>query len=118
MKKLLIYLVSCLSIAFLFSSCNKFDTSFDESLLIGKWVSGTVHYKYNSDYTGGTWDTADDVSESEAQPFTWTLNKAELTQVHLLTVGGKVPKSYTVTQLTSTSLMYHDAFGSYSFTKE
>ena len=118
MKKLLIYLVSCLSIVVLFSSCQKLDTSFDETLLIGKWVSGTVHFKYNSDYTGGTWDTADDVTESEAQPFTWTLDKSDLTQVHILAVGGKVPKTYTVTELTSTSLKYHDTFSSYSFKKE
>jgi hypothetical protein len=118
MKKSILFLFSFLSIAVLFSSCDKLDTSFDESLLIGSWVSGTVHYKYNSDYTGGTWDTADNVTEAEAQPFTWTLDKSELTQVHILAVGGKVPKSYTVTELTATSLKYHDTFGSYSFTKE
>ena len=119
MKKIIIYLISCLSIIFLISSCDKLDTSFDESLLIGSWKSGTVHYKYNSDYSGGTWDTADDVTEAEAQPFTWKLDKAELTQIHIMSVGGNVPKYYTVTELTSTSLKYHDSFlKSFSFTKE
>jgi len=78
-----------------------------------------VHYKYNSDHSGGTWDTADNVTEAEAQPFTWTLDKAELTQIHIMAIGGNVPKYYTVTELTSTTLKYHDTFlKSYSFSKE
>lgn len=119
MKKLLISLVSCLSISILFSSCDKLDTSFDESLLIGSWVSGTLHYKYASDHTGGTWDTSDNVTEAEAQKFTWSLDKSDLTQIYIMEIGGNVPKYYTVTELTATSLKYHDAFQkSYSFTKE
>ena len=118
MKKLLAYLIICLSFIVFFSSCEKTDESFDESLLIGKWVSGTEHYKYNSNYTGSTWDTKDDVTEEEAQKFTWTLDKADLTQIHILEVGGSVPKSYTVTILTATTLKYRDGFQTYSFTKE
>jgi len=118
MKKLLVCLMVCFSFSVLFNSCEKEDTLFDESLLIGKWVSGTVYYKYLSDYTGKTWDTSDDVTEAEAQKFTWTLVKSELTHIHIMEVGGNVPKVYTVTELTSTSLKYKDSFGtSYSFTK-
>jgi hypothetical protein len=92
--------------------------SFDQSLLIGKWKSGTLYYKYLADGTGGTWDTADDVTEAEAQAFTWTLVDAELTHIHKLQIGGSVPKVYTVTELTETALKYHDDFGaSFSFTK-
>lgn len=119
MKKLLVCLVVCFSFTILFNSCEMEETSFDESLLIGKWVSGTVNYKYLSDHSGKTWDTSDDVSEAEAQPFTWTLVQSELTHIHIMQVGGNVPKVYTVTQLTSTTLKYKDDFGkTYSFTKQ
>ncbi|MDI9545652.1 MAG: hypothetical protein QM282_07285 [Bacteroidota bacterium] len=38
--------------------------------------------------------------------------------MHILEVGGVVPKVYTVTELTATSLKYEDEFGkTYSFTK-
>lgn len=105
-------------LAFLFNSCQQEPDTFNESLLIGKWVSGTVHYKYLSNYTGGTWDTADDVLESEAQPFTWTLIQSELTHIHIIETGGSVPKVYTVTVLTATTLKYEDSLGAkYSFTK-
>jgi hypothetical protein len=99
-------------------SCETEEPSFDEALLIGKWQSGTLFYKYHGDGTGATWDTADDVTEEEAQEFTWTLVKTELTHIHILEIGGSVPKVYTVTELTSSSLKYHDDFGvEFSFTK-
>jgi hypothetical protein len=117
-KKTLYYLTACLVISFLAVSCEPEEQSFDESLLIGKWQSGTLFYKYLADGTGGTWDTSDDVTEAEAQAFTWTLVKSELTHIHILETGGSVPKIYTVTELTSTSLKYHDEFGAnFSFTK-
>lgn len=108
----------CVSFSFLFNSCEEEEKFFDESLLIGKWVSGTVFYKYASNNTGATWDTSDDVTEAEAQKFTWTLVQSELTHIHIMEMGGSVPKVYTVTELTATSLKYKDNFGkSYSFTK-
>lgn len=118
MKKLIVCLMVCVSFSLLFNSCEKEESSFQESFLIGKWVSGTVYYKYMSNYTGGTWDTSDDVTEAEAQPFTWTLVQSELTHIHIMEVGGNVPKVYTVTELTATSLKYKDNFGkTFSFTK-
>lgn len=92
--------------------------SFDASLLSGYWQDGTIHEFYKADGTGYTWDTADDVTEDEAQPFTWTLNGATLVQNHQMTMGGVVPKTYTVTKLTTTTLSYHDSYDkSYTFTK-
>jgi hypothetical protein len=103
----------------LMPSCTKeSDIEFDESLLYGKWQEGTVFEKYNADGTGSTWDTSDDVSEDEAQAFEWTLSKDDLTQIHIMEIGGgRIPKSYTVTVLTSNNLKYHDAYDSHSFTK-
>jgi len=119
MKKLLVCLMVCFSFSVLFNSCEEEEIFFQESLLIGKWASGTVYYKYLSDYSGKTWDTSDDVTEAEAQSFTWTLVKSELTHIHIMEVGGNVPKVYTVTELTATSLKYKDDFGkTYSFVKQ
>jgi hypothetical protein len=117
-KKALPYLTAFLIISFLAVSCEPTEDSFDESLLIGKWQSGTLFYKYLANGTGGTWDTSEDVTEAEAQAFTWTLVKSELTHIYVMEIGGSVPKIYTVTELTETSLKYHDEFGvNFSFTK-
>jgi hypothetical protein len=118
MKKTLRYLTMFIVVTLLAVSCTALETNFDQSLLTGKWQSGTLFYKYLANGTGGTWDTSDNVTEAEAQAFTWTLVNAVLTQIHTLEIGGTVPKVYTLTELTATSLKYHDDFGvSFSFTK-
>ena len=95
------------------------DDKFDKTLLSGKWLSGTLYEYYAPDGTGYTWDILDDVTEEEAQPFTWTLENATLTQIHKMEMGGNVPKVYTVTKLTATTFEYHDDYGKYyTFTKE
>jgi len=119
MKKLLIFAMALIVVPMLFNSCQKDEnTSFDETLLYGKWQSGTVFYKYLSDYNGTTWDTADDQVDGEGLSFKWSLDNSDLTQIYVLTLGGNVPKVYTVTVLNSTTLTYHDIFGvSTTFTK-
>ena len=118
MKKMLFYLTMFALLCVLAISCETLPVTFDESLLIGKWRSGTLYYKYLGDGSGGTWDTADDVTEAEAQPFTWTLTHADLTHIHIMEIGPGIEKNYTVTELTATTLKYHDDFGGYwTFTK-
>ena len=118
MKKTLRYLTMLVVVTLFAVSCTKEETTYDQTLLTGKWQSGTLFYKYIADGTGSTWDTADNVTEAEAQLFTWTLVKDLLTHIHVLEMGGSVPKIYTVTELTETSLKYHDEFGSnFAFTK-
>ena len=108
MKRILYFLAVALLSFALFHSCGK-EEEFDEALLIGKWKSGTLYYKYLSNYTGGSWDTADDVREDEAQPFTWQLVKSDLTILHrgehFDIVASEV---FTVTQLTATTLKTKD----------
>ncbi|TVR42994.1 MAG: hypothetical protein EA394_02220 [Bacteroidia bacterium] len=117
MKRCLKYLAACVAFALLMVSCEK-EQIFDETLLTGKWQSGTLFYRYFSDGSGYTWDTSDDVTEEEAQDFTWTLVKSELTHLHIMEIGGVVPRVYTVTELTATTLKYRDDFGrTYSFIK-
>lgn len=123
MKKLIGVLFLFVLSTSLFFSCTEDDptteeNNFDQTLLYGKWVSGTLYYTYSSDKTGTTWDVSDDVTEDEAQSFTWTLVESDLTHIYIMEVGGNVPKYYTVTKLSSTSLVYEDSYGtSYSFSK-
>jgi hypothetical protein len=119
MKKFLVLAMALVALPILFNSCQKDqNTSFDETLLYGKWQSGTVFYKYVIGYTGTTWDTADDQVDGEGLSFTWSLDNSDLTQIYVLELGGSVPKVYTVTVLNATTLTYHDSFGkSYTFTK-
>ena len=108
-------------LALLMAGCDLFnhEEKFDKSLMSGYWVSGTLHEYYNANGTGYTWDTWDDVTEEEAQPFTWTLENATLTQIHKMEMGGNVPKVYTVIKLNSSTLEYRDDYGkTYTFTRE
>lgn len=109
------------SLVLLFGGCDLFNhkEKFDKTLLSGYWVSGTLHEYYDANGTGYTWDTWDDVTEEEAQPFTWTLEDATLTQIHKMEMGGNVPKVYTVTKLNTSTLEYRDDYGKYyTFTRE
>lgn len=112
----------CLLLAIGTSSCNLLgdgEKEFDPNLLIGKWEENGLYERYDANGQGATWDIKDDVFENEAQPFTWTLNGATLSQEHILFNGAIVPKTYTVTELNATTLNYHDNYGvSHYFTKE
>ncbi len=117
MRKYLLLFSAALVLALCFSSCNPL-TNFEKSLMYGRWVDGTEYYRFDIDGTGATWDTGDDVSESEAQEFTWSLEGADLTIIHILEVGGAVPKAYTMKTLTATTLEFEDYTGKvFSYTK-
>ena len=118
MKKIFYSLTLILVSSIVFHSCSEEEISFDQSLLYGKWKFGTLYEVYESNGNGKTWDTKDDVSEEEAQLFTWTLTEDNLIQIHLFESSDAVtPRSLTVTELTATSLKYRDAGRTYSFTK-
>jgi hypothetical protein len=91
---------------------------FDANLLTGKWQQGTLFERYFADGNGYTWDEGDDVNEEEAQKFTWTLDKDNLIQYHLLESSNAiVPRPCTVTELTENSLKYNDGSTNYHFQK-
>ncbi len=123
MKKLL-FLTACLAsfVIISFSSC-ELPASFNEDFLIGKWerpssINGLECYRYDANYNGVTWDTGDDVSEAEGQPFTWSVESATMTHIHIMKMGGKIPKTYTLLTLNDSTLSYRDEYGnSFTFIK-
>lgn len=109
-----------LGLSLLVASCGVKPTVVDISLLTGKWVSGTEYYRYSADGSGATWDTSDDVSEEEAQPFTWDYNDKtnKLTLYHQMEMGSVVPKSYTIKTLNAVMLTYTDNYDrTYTFSR-
>ncbi len=92
-------------------------TRFDAELLSGKWLSGTEYYFFSSTGTGYTWDSAE-VDESEAQSFTWSLSGSTLTLKHQMSIStAEITKTYTVTELTSSTLKFKDSYKTFSYTK-
>jgi len=124
MKKLL-HFILCLAIVLCFAACGEIipEVDDDASKLYGKWQEGTVfeHY-YSSEIervlpngdtvyaNGTTWDVSDSITEDEAQPFKWTLTGSTLKHEHVGTFV-TVPKLYTITSLTSNTLVYSDDYG-------
>lgn len=118
MKKLCCLLGVCIVFGLVVCSCKDKKKKFDRSLIIGKWSQGQLFEKYFDDGTAYMWDEADDVSENEAQPFTWSLEKDKLTKIRKGEMGHEVPKYYTVTELSSSSFKYKDEYGtSYAFVR-
>ena len=107
MKNKIVVVLSVITTVFVMSSC--FTKHFDQELLIGKWQKGTEYWRYDDDQTGYTWDEADDVDESEAQMFSWTLQGSTLTQKHYMEISGSVvPITYKMVMLNATTLVYED----------
>lgn len=92
--------------------------SFDTSLILGKWVTGTEYWVFETGGVGHTWNTADDVEESEATQMTWSVSGDCLTITLIGEMGQQVPKVYTISELTKTTFRYGDAYGKvYSLTR-
>ena len=125
MKKLLHILLG-LIIVLCLGACGEIippENDIDVSKLYGKWQEGSVFERYYEHpiervlitgdtvhANGSTWDESEDVGEDEAQLFNWTLTGSTLKHEHA-GVFVTVPKIYTVTSLTSSSLVYQDDFG-------
>ena len=125
MKNLKLFIIAIIAVTAIIvsmSSCSPdTDVEFDQTLLIGKWQeNNTKNFEvYNEDGTGYTWDEADDVTETEAQPFTWTLEGETLQHIHIMEMGANIPKVYTVTKLSATELAYEDDYGKiHTFNKQ
>ena len=91
---------------------------YDSDLMIGLWQDSTVYYRYNDDFTGVTWDVADDVYENEGVSFTWEISGSLIIHFYKMEIGGVVPKMHTISVLDLQHLSYHDEYGvEYDFVK-
>ncbi len=105
--------------ALFIGSCSKSDdgASFEASMMTGKWKSGTEYYCFASNGTGYTWDSSE-VTEEDAQDFTWSLSGNKLTINHKMDISSAtIPKIYTMLELSSTVLKFKDDYKTFSFTK-
>ncbi len=111
-----------------FSSCSLLngdkDPQFKLSDLQGLWEeNGTQHYvRFTTEASdeagylyGREWDEAEEVYEEDLTPhgngwFKYKFEtKGDLHEIHLMDNGGaEIPKEYIVTELTSTTLKYHE----------
>lgn len=120
-----------LAAAIVFAACEPDPFEPDYELMIGTWKNGTEYMRYYDhswqyEQYGGTtvevngteWDTSVDEGEAEALPFRWELEGTELLRYHYDYMGAVVPKSYTVTALSTSQLTYKDKYGrTYTYSK-
>lgn len=119
MKKIKFLSAVALCAAMCFTSCTK-EASFDEALLVGTWQSGYEMETYAENHTGTAWvsDPDEDVQESEAQPFDWSLENAILTQFHKGEMGSVSPREFKIISLSPTTMVREDNYGkTETFTK-
>lgn len=122
MKKQLYFWAACVCMALSFSACSLMDQDFDETLIIGTWIDDskpTDHWRFDAGGTGALWDEADDVTEEEAQAFSWSISGSELTVIYTgEEISMAIPKIYKLTKLTASHMTFKDDFGkSTSLTK-
>lgn len=114
MKKL--SFIALLLITVALASCSKTGSTsnIDKSQIVGKWktADGMYFEVYNSDGTGKCWDLNDDVTESEAQAFTWEFDAGaddKFIQYHKMEIGsGIVPQYCNILELTSSTFRYNN----------
>lgn len=87
-----------------------------QNLILGLWQSGEhVFYRFIEDGTGHTWDTKDDLSESEASPFQWKITKSDdLVLTYQLRIRGFIPRMYQIDQLNEDIFQFHDPYSSHT----
>lgn len=107
-------IIMMLIAAFAMTSCSKDNETSNQELIVGRWKSVSANYYevYNSDGTGKMWDEDDDVTEDEADTFTWQLednDKSKFTQIINFHSGsGSLPQMCNILVLTESSFSYNN----------
>ncbi|MDD2284816.1 MAG: hypothetical protein PHQ11_05375 [Paludibacter sp.] len=121
MKRTFNYLIALVITAIAMVSCLPEEDVFDETLLYGRWRSGVAYIRFDEGGAGKEWDLTpgkETYEDDEGGEMTWTLVKSDLTIIRITTTTGSgVPHTYTVIQLTSTTLKLNDGFGTITYTK-
>ncbi len=115
-------LISTMVITMVACGGNETHINVQEDQLYGLWRKNNTqeYWRYKSDGTGVTWDEGDDITEEESNlTYSWTINGDRLTHVFTGAQGNQaVPKVYTVTEISSTSMQWKDDYSmEYSLTK-
>ena len=114
----LLFIVTLLSS---FASCSPLDDEevFEAEMIVGTWTCDGLYETYNDDLkTGKTWSENDGETKEDAHNFTWSLEtNGDLLQIHIMEIGGSVPRALVVTELTPNTLTYEDLGTPYTFTK-
>lgn len=86
----------------------------DEAMLVGTWQEeGNPHevlWRFDSTYTGETWDISEDVQEGEGTKFEWSTYKDQLRLVFNGEMGQRIPKDYIVTSQTVSRFECKDVY--------
>lgn len=89
-----------------------------QEMLVGLWQQDEhVYYRFNADSTGCTWDTDDDLDESEAARFEWKAYEEAVMLIHKLKLNGIVPRYYDIDVLNIYDFRCHDSYTTYAFEK-
>ena len=86
----------------------------NDSLLIGKWQKETNMqeiWRFDSVYTGETWDESEDVQEGEGIKFNWSTEEDQLHLDLFGEMGQHVYYDYTVVTQTPSRLEWKDIYG-------
>lgn len=85
-------------------------TIYDPKLIVGEWLRNSEHEVYYADGTGKCWDSSDDIQDSEAMTFQWTMDSNLLTIKHTMQLGAVMMRLYLVTFVDEESLVYKTIF--------
>ena len=84
--------------------------------LVGLWQkeNSQEYWRYNEDYSGVTWDEAEDITEEESNlVYTWSVTDGDVLR-HVFTgaeANQAVPKVYTVKEISSVAMTWEDDYG-------
>ena len=113
MKKISLITIMLVAL-FAMTSCSKDDSESNQELIVGRWKSVSANYYevYNSDGTGKMWNEDDDVTEDEADTFTWQFednDNSKFTQIINFHSGSaSLPQMCNILVLTESSFSYNN----------
>lgn len=87
---------------------------FNRMWVLGLWIKENSHqyFRFYANGDGGTWDTDDDITEEEAQPFTWEVSGHTLLLVFHDAMGQMaVPREYYLHYQTQDMMLLSDEYG-------
>ena len=116
MKKHLLFSFIAIAGLLLLAGCDKPTKNYppvDANLLIGTWTATdqpTEHWRFDTQRSGETWDTGEDVQEGEGTKFNWSTESDQLRIDLYGQMGQHVYYDWTVTHQTPDTLTFKDIY--------